>query len=116
MNTIDNTILTTKIITLQNEMDKHKEDKRQTIIKKYDDKKKNFKRNTILNTIIFALFTAAGINGSSAKEAGKVSGRNTFDKFLICAGILGMLLPVFLYNYDKSKMEQSKQKELNEVV
>lgn len=115
MSNLSNISTATQINTLQKDLDRYKENRRQIIVQKYDDKKKNFKRQTITNTVFFSLFTASGLYGAAAKAEGNMTGRNGFDKALIIAGILGMLTSL-LYKKDKSKMENNMQKELNEVV
>ena len=115
INNITNQSKQLQITTLQNQINKLKEEKRDAIIKKYEKKQKDFKNQIIANNITFALFFLCGILGGASKIAGKHNGRNAFDILCIVISSLGLLLNPF-YKRDLNKIDNEMQKELNEVV
>lgn len=104
-----------QILTLQNQINKLKDEKKDAITRKYEMKKKDFKKQIIFNNVTFILFLLCGIFGGTSNLAGKNNGKNAFDIFCIGLASFGLLLNLF-YKRDLNKIDNDLQKELNEVV
>ena len=115
MITKDNISVNHQITTMQNQINKLKNEKKDSIVKNYEMKKKNFKNELVFHNIMFGLILLSGLFGGANKLSGANKGRSAFDTFSIVIGAIGLLANLF-YKKDMNKINQDMQKELNEVV